>query len=866
MIDIVFYYQRLFIIGSNNAQTRFRVLKIDRTERDLIVIDDKVEYTQHEIRDMLTRVEVGNRQAKSSSGLNKTISAFGIVGFVRFLEGYYLILITKRRRVAQLGHHVIYKIEDTSMIYIPSEKSDKNSQETKYVKLFQNIDLSSNFYFSYSYDITHTLQYNLANCETIDRNEEKSNVSEEREDGFRDPGYCRTQPHRRFAWNEYLLKSVDFHPDWIIYVTHGFVSQANINVYGRPLYLTLIARRSQRYAGTRFLKRGSNCEGDVANEVETEQIVYDASISSFRDGHFTSFVQLRGSIPSHWSQDISKMVPKPTIVMDLYDPFCRSAGLHFSDLLHRYGSKIIVLNLVKRREQKPHESVLCEEFLSTINYLNQFLPPELQIEYIGFDMARINKLKDASVMSRLSEIAYHALQSTGIFQSKIRVNVEPKNNRSVKKAGGVKVDNQIFQTGVVRVNCVDCLDRTNTAQFALGKVALAFQLHSLGVIEKPVLEFETDTVRMLEELYEDHGDTLALQYGGSQLVHRIKTYRKIAPLSSHSRDIMQTLSRYYSNTFSDADKQSAMNLFLGVYEANKFLPIWELTTDYYIHHSEAMGKNLHSDFLFTCWWKRATESALPRYAIFFKACSNTLLFYRSAMEVFKGQSDELFYCEKDNERDERVDGYYEQYRPYELTVFADLIAFNMLHTSKDFMPNFTANYSPFSVRRNESLVSSSGAKLTNPSLSGNASTSSTSSASEVESETEEEMDHLDLINYAWPKEESELSPNANFAARSFRSALANSKDVYGLKVMTRSANTLNLYNRYVNFTSYLDRRDTVIDPIQKQEKLGTSFSVPKPVVSDANLQIYKQFVASRKTLLFNKNDNAKFYEDYIKIT
>ncbi len=26
--------------------------------------------------------------------------------------------------------------------------------------------------------------------------------------------------------------------------------------------------------------------------------------------------------------------------------------------------------------------------------------------------------------------------------------------------------------------------------------------------------------RLLEDLYEDHGDTLAVQYGGSQLVHR----------------------------------------------------------------------------------------------------------------------------------------------------------------------------------------------------------------------------------------------------------------------------------------------------------------------------------------------------------
>ena len=55
---------------------------------------------------------------------------------------------------------------------------------------------------------------------------------------------------------------------------------------------------------------------------------------------------------------------------------------------------------------------------------------------------------------------------------------------------------------------------------------------------------------MLEDLYEDHGDTLALQYGGSQLVHRIKGYRKIAPWTSSSKDIMHTLSRYYSNAFS----------------------------------------------------------------------------------------------------------------------------------------------------------------------------------------------------------------------------------------------------------------------------------------------------------------------------
>ena len=45
------------------------------------------------------------------------------------------------------------------------------------------------------------------------------------------------------------------------------------------------------------------------------------------------------------------------------------------------------------------------------------------------------------------------------------------------------------------------------------------------MLNEPQLEFDTDCVRMLEEMYEDQGDTLALQYGGSALVHRIKSYR-----------------------------------------------------------------------------------------------------------------------------------------------------------------------------------------------------------------------------------------------------------------------------------------------------------------------------------------------------
>lgn len=112
-----------------------------------------------------------------------------------------------------------------------------------------------------------------------------------------------------------------------------------------------------------------------------------------------------------------------------------------------------------------------------------------------------------------------------------------------------------------------------------------YQLCALGMLDSPKLEFDSDIVRMLEGLYEDHGDTLALQYGGSQLVHRIKTYRKTAPWTSQGNDIMQTLSRYYSNTFSDNEKQNTINLFLGLFIPEDNKPsIWDYQNDYYLHH------------------------------------------------------------------------------------------------------------------------------------------------------------------------------------------------------------------------------------------------------------------------------------------
>lgn len=62
----------------------------------------------------------------------------------------------------------------------------------------------------------------------------------------------------------------------------------------------------------------------------------------------------------------------------------------------------------------------------------------------------------------------------------------------------------------------------------LGKVSLGLQLYSMGLVGEPLLSPSSEVCRIYEDLMDQHGNTLALQYAGSQLVHSIKTYKKIS--------------------------------------------------------------------------------------------------------------------------------------------------------------------------------------------------------------------------------------------------------------------------------------------------------------------------------------------------
>ena len=206
--------------------------------------------------------------------------------------------------------------------------------------------------------------------------------------------------------------STDACSDLIQPLLFGSFEQRKGSVFGRLVSIVLINRRSRHFAGTRYLKRGVADTGKVANDVETEQVVEDESMGP---GRFSSFLQHRGSIPIFWTQVTSVTMPKPPIVLNRVDPTYAATQKHFTDLFRRYGSPLIVLNLVKQSEKSEREVIVGTEFRNAVEYLNVYMPIEHRIPYIALDYSRISKQKDLNVLKALDEVAVWCMQKTGFF-------------------------------------------------------------------------------------------------------------------------------------------------------------------------------------------------------------------------------------------------------------------------------------------------------------------------------------------------------------------------------------------------------------------------------------------------------------------
>ncbi|CAA0813438.1 Phosphoinositide phosphatase SAC6 [Striga hermonthica] len=128
---------------------------------------------------------------------------------------------------------------------------------------------------------------------------------------------------------------------------------------------------------------------------------------------------------------------------------------------------------------------------------------------------------------------------------------------------GEKVEGQV---GVVRTNCIDCLDRTNVTQSMIARKMLEFQLRRLGVFDaEETISTHPNFDDCFKILWANHGDDISIQYSGTPALKGDFVRFGQRTIQGILKDGWNALMRYYLNNFRDGTKQDAIDLLQGHY-------------------------------------------------------------------------------------------------------------------------------------------------------------------------------------------------------------------------------------------------------------------------------------------------------------
>ncbi|KAI1056391.1 hypothetical protein LB507_002579 [Fusarium sp. FIESC RH6] len=298
--------------------------------------------------------------------------------------------------------------------------------------------------------------------------------------------------------------------------------------------ITVISRRSTKRAGLRYLRRGIDQDGFVANMVETEQLLstptWDPSSNIY------SFLQVRGSIPLFFTQ--SPYAFKPTPIQqhskEANQTACRK---HFESLSRNYG-KLQIVNLV---EKHGVESIIGSAYEKAIEEVNRGTAQDHEIPFEWFDFHAACKGMKFENVSMLLDQLRDKIESFG----------------STKQNDGKQLARQ---QGVFRTNCMDCLDRTNVCQSSFAKHMLEVQLKEEGFD----MSAQTDQVTAwFNTLWADNGDAVSKQYASTAAMKGDYTRTRKRDYRGALNDLGLGLARYYSGMVNDYFSQAAIDFLLG---------------------------------------------------------------------------------------------------------------------------------------------------------------------------------------------------------------------------------------------------------------------------------------------------------------
>ncbi|KAL4352456.1 hypothetical protein GQ457_06G005990 [Hibiscus cannabinus] len=311
---------------------------------------------------------------------------------------------------------------------------------------------------------------------------------------------------------------------------------AQLKLKDSPATFTLLSRRCTRRLGTRMWRRGANLEGDTANFIETEQLL---EFEGFR----CSSLQIRGSIPLLWEQ-IVDLSYKPQLRIINHEEMPQVVERHFTDLFQRYG-ETIALDLTDKHGD---EGQLSAAYATEM----QKLP---NVRYVSFDFHHVCGSSNFDNLQVLYDQIFEDYEKQGYFL--------------IDKDGKILEE----QKGILRSNCIDCLDRTNVTQSYFAQKSLNIQLQRLGAFasNEYISMFPEDYLKF-RTLWAEQGDEISLEYAGTHaLKGDLVRYGK-QTVAGLIKDGMSALSRYYMNNFHDGIRQDALDLVSGRYNVSKSNP------------------------------------------------------------------------------------------------------------------------------------------------------------------------------------------------------------------------------------------------------------------------------------------------------
>ncbi|KAJ3242104.1 inositol polyphosphate 5-phosphatase [Chytriomyces hyalinus] len=528
----------------------------------------------------------------SSNRVLEEQKSYGIVGVLDFSFKKYVISISQREIAALVKGKTIWRIKDVRpTLYFRKtnhiQTLDEEDHEKTILKHIKAMFTSGSFYFSVAMDVTSSRQsvaemdMKAASSRNVDIRSISGRTAAEKVAANLKKDFDMMD--ERFVFNRLLLSSLytlEFFP-FIVPLIFGHISSTDFLLNNLTYTYAILSRCSNKRAGTRYF-RGLDTYGSSAIEVETESLL-------LTQNRCLSFRQVRGSTPIIWKSSPPDELGEVLKIEVARDPAGLRTSenalyLHLTNLIERYGAPVTLVSLLKshtvadrisrRKGKRPfclldpigvahgaeeQYARLAEAFESAFEKKLVELG-EHQVGLVGFDEACLVQ-DPVKEMPKLMNLLLPALKKQCFLSTRVVEwnEVQLRAGRNVADGHSI-IESK--QSGVFRVNGIDCVDMTNVVQYHVAMEVLKNMLASIGVTDTlPPREAEK-----VKRLWVENGRALAyVSTGVSRVLYEEQISRSwfVFLFGRTAWYCIVRLGRLYMGTFRDSRRQEEFECMLG---------------------------------------------------------------------------------------------------------------------------------------------------------------------------------------------------------------------------------------------------------------------------------------------------------------